>query len=143
MRVSKFDSHIFFEKERFMSDLSTTVSELTTSLRQLLNDHPISTDNIEGWILIFLILFIVWNLCRKAFQFVGWSCALILLIQVCYFLGQTNLNTVIPIGNFFQYDVLTAIAQTCVGTPVCDWLLKINASIQYIILHTWQTLRTL
>ena len=126
-----------------MSDIGTTVSEIADSLRQLLNDHPISTDSIEGWILIFLILFIVWNLCRKAFKFVGWSCALIFLIQVCYFLGQTDLNTIIPIGNFFQYDILAAIAQTCVGTPFCDWLLQINAAIQYIITNTWQALRNL
>lgn len=126
-----------------MNDLSTTVSEIAASFRQLLNDHPISTDSIEGWVLIFLILFIIWNLCRKTLKFAGWSCAVIFLIQICYFLGQTDFNNLIPIGNWFQYDVLTAIAQTCVGTPVCDWLLKINASIQYIILHTWQTLRTL
>ena len=78
---------------------------------------------------------------KKALNFVGWGCAVILLIQVGYFLGTTNLNNIIPLSTLFQYDVLTAIAQTCVGTPICDVLLKINAAIRYICINTWDTLR--
>ena len=124
-----------------MSDVSSSINEIKQYLEQLLNEHPISTDSIEGWILIFLIAFIVWGLYKKALNFVGWSCAVILLIQVGYFLGTTNLNNIIPLSTLFQYDVLTAIAQTCVGTPICDVLLKINAAIRYICTNTWDTLQ--
>ncbi len=124
-----------------MGNFSLSVDEIKQSLGQLLNEHPISTDSIEGWILIFLIAFIAWNVYRKAMKFVGWSCAVILLIQIGYFLGTTDLNNLIPLSQIFKYDILTAIAQTCVGTPVCDVLLKINAYIRYICTNTWSTLR--
>lgn len=124
-----------------MSNFSLSIDEIKQSLEQLLNEHPISTDSIEGWILIFLIAFIVWNVYRKAMKFVGWSCAVILLIQIGYFLGTTDFNNLIPFSQIFKYDVLTAIAQTCVGTPVCDVLLKINAYIRYICTNTWIALR--
>lgn len=124
-----------------MSDVSSAINEIKQYLAQLLNEHPISTDSVEGWILIFLIAFIVWGLYKKALKFVGWSCAAILFIQVGYFLGTTNLNDIVPLGTLFKYDVLTAIAQTCVGTPICDVLLKINATIRYICVNTWNALR--
>ena len=132
---------IRIRSEKDMSDVSSSINEIKQYLEQLLNEHPISTDSIEGWILIFLIAFIVWGLYKKALKFVGWSCAVILLIQVGYFLGTTNLNNIIPLSTLFQYDVLTAIAQTCVGTPICDVLLKINAAIRYICINTWDTLQ--
>ena len=124
-----------------METMATSISEIKQYLSQLLNEHPISTDSIEGWVLIFLIAFIAWGLYRKALKFVGWSCSVILLIQIGYFLGSTNLNNIIPLSSVFKYDVLTAIAQTCVGTPACDILLQINAAIRYICVNTWDTLR--
>ena len=84
-----------------MGNFSLSVDEIKQSLEQLLNEHPISTDSIEGWILIFLIAFIAWNVYRKAMKFVGWSCAVILLIQIGYFLGTTDLNNLIPLSQIF------------------------------------------
>lgn len=121
-----------------VTDIS--ISSIKESLQELLNSHPISTDSIEGWILIFLIAFIAWNLYKKALHFVGWSCAVILLIQVGYFLSFTQLNNIIPLSSIFKFDILTAIAQTCVGTPLCSILLSINATIQYICVQTWDTI---
>lgn len=121
-----------------ISDIS--IAGIKQALEQLLNKHPISADSIEGWILIFLIAFIVWNIYRKALKFVGWSCAVIFFMQVCYFLGMTSFNEILPLNAIFKYDVLTAIAQTCVGTPVCNILLQINATIQYVCINMWDTI---
>lgn len=117
-----------------------SIDSIKLWLYSLLNDNPISTDSIEGWILIFLIGFICWNLYRKALRFVLWSCSVILLIQIFYFLGTTELNNLIPLNIVFKYDVLAAIAQTCVDTPLCDAMLSINATIRYICINTWQFL---
>lgn len=121
-----------------MTDIS--FSGIKEGLQNLLNSHPISTDSLEGWILIFLVAFIGWNLYKKALKFVGWSCAVILLIQIGYFLSLTQLNNFIPLSSIFKFDILTAIAQTCVGTPLCDGILSVNAAIQYICLNAWDTI---
>lgn len=123
-----------------MQTPDVSIDGIKQYLQDLLNAHPISTDSIEGWILIFLIAFIAWNLYRKALKFAGWSCAVILLIQVGYFLSLTHVNDFIPLSTIFKFDVLTAIAQTCVGTPLCDILLSINATIQYICINAWDTI---
>lgn len=125
-----------------MNDLTLAEASeaAAVSLRQQLNDHPFTTDSIEGWILLLLILFLAWNLCRRAFEFAGWACAAIFMVQVLYFLGQTGFGDIIPIGEVFRYDILSAIAQTCVGTPLCDFLLKANGCIRHIIMNTWQVM---
>ncbi len=102
-------------KGTVMDISNITIDGIVASLQQLLNEHPISTDSIEGWILIFLIGFVAWNIYRKALKFAIWSCSVILLIQVGYYLSATGLNDIIPLSAVFKYDILTAIAQTCVA----------------------------
>lgn len=115
-----------------------SIDGITQSVAQFSNDHPITTDSIEGWILLFLILFAGWHLCRKAFEFIGWTCGVILLVQVFYFFGQTELSQVVPIGEIFSYDVLSAIAQTCEGSPFGEALVSVNGAIQHIVNGAWE-----
>lgn len=117
-----------------------TISALKDELYSLLNSSAFSTDSIEGWILILLVGFIIWNIYKKALKFVGWSVAVIFMFQVCYWLSFTGLNDIIPLSVIFKYDVLTSIAQCFVGTPVCDIILWINSTIHIICTNLWATL---
>lgn len=108
-------------------EFSELVQFFKDSSSELLNSSMFSTDSIEGWICIFLLGFIIWNLWRKVMHFVSWSIAVIFLLQVFYWLSFTSLNNYIPLSDWFKYDVLTSIAQCFVGTKICDILLYINA----------------
>lgn len=119
-----------------MENLS--IDGIMQSVARFFDDHPITTDSITGWILLFLILFAGWHLCRKAFEFIGWTCGVILLIQVFYFFGQTGLGQAVPIGEIFSHDVLSAIAGTCEGTPFGEALLSVNGAIRHIVYGTWE-----
>lgn len=116
------------------------ISALKDEFSNLLNSSAFSTDSIEGWIIILLVGFIIWNVYRKALKFIGWSAAVIFMFQVCYWLSFTGLNDIIPLSSFFKYDVLNSIAQCFAGTPVCDIILWINASIHIICSSLWTTL---
>ena len=50
----------------------------------------------------------------------------LIIIQICYILGTTSLNTYIPFSSIFKYDLLTSLAQLCVGTKLSDIILTIN-----------------
>lgn len=114
-----------------------TINVLKDELLALLNPNAISTDSIEGWIIMLLIGFVIWNIYRKALKFVGWSISVIFLFQVCYYLGQTSFNNIIPLATFFKYDVMTSLAQCFAGSAVCDIILWANAAIRTISMNAW------
>lgn len=108
-------------------------------LSAMLNSAAFSTDSIEGWLVILLTGFLIYNLGRKAMKFVAWSVSAIFLVQVCYWLSFTGLNSIIPLSEIFKYDVLTSIAQCFVGTRLCDGILYVNATIQSICIQGYNT----
>lgn len=123
-----------------VSFMGETISALKNELESLLNSSAFSTDSIEGWIIILLVGFIIWNIYRKALKFVGWSISVIFLFQVFHWLSMTGLNDIIPLSKVFKYDVLTSIAQCFQGTVICDVILWINATIRTICTGLWSTL---
>lgn len=112
---------------------------LKNELEALLNSSAFTTDSIEGWLVILLALFMIWNLGRKALKFVAWSASFIFLIQVCYWLSFTELNNIIPLSEVFKYDVLTSIAQCFVGTRLSDGILWVNAFIQTVCTQAYRS----
>ena len=98
----------------------------------MLNSSAFTTDSVEGWLIILLCLFLIYEISQRAVKFVGWLVCVIFLFQICYWLSFTGLNNVIPLSKFFKYDVLTAVAQCFVGTKICDLLLYANAFIHMV-----------
>lgn len=117
--------------------MKDAIIALKDELSSLLNSSAFSTDSIEGWILILLVGFIIWNIYKKSMKFIVWSINTILLFQVCYWLSLTGLNDLIPLSKIFKYDVLTSIAQCFAGTKICDGLLWFNAALQVILTTFW------
>ena len=80
---------------------------------------------LEGIIVLLLLIWIVTSFFRKAFHAVWWALMLIVLLQIGYILGQTELNNAIPFASVFKYDVIA-------GTPVETFLMKISAFLSQI-----------
>lgn len=120
--------------------------ELASSIKDeftvLLNSSAFTTDSIEGWIIIILCIWLAYEISQKAVKVVGWLVSVIFLFQVCHWLSFTSLNDIIPLSNWFQYDLLTAVAQCFVGTKLCDILLWANAYIHTICSSLWEVLTT-
>lgn len=97
-----------------------------------------TTDSLEGWLCIFILGFFLWGLGKKALKFVSWSCAVIFLIQVFYWLSFTSLNAKIPLDSIFKYDVLGSIAGCFEDARIADILNNINDYIKSVITMTWE-----
>lgn len=87
---------------------------------------------LEGIIVLLLLIWIVTSFFRKAFHAVWWALMLIVLLQIGYILGQTELNNAIPFASVFKYDVIAAVAQVFPGTPVETFLMKISEFLSQI-----------
>lgn len=59
---------------KVMNDM--TIGEILIGIKNevmdLLNSSAFSTDSIEGWIVIFLCIVIVYKVTKEAYDFIGW-----------------------------------------------------------------------
>lgn len=105
------------------------VSELKDALEATLNSEILSPDSIYGLVIIAVIAFLVVRGIKKVTNSIGSIIGFVLLLEighVCAF--NTTLGAQAPIlQTIFKYDVFTALAQLCVGTPVASFLLYIQA----------------
>lgn len=100
-------------------------------LLSMLNPSAFTTDSLEGWLVILIVVYLAYRIFKEGVKLVNWLISAILFVQVCYYFGHTGLNSVIPFSEFFKYDVLTAVAQCFVGTKLCDVILFLSSSMQY------------
>ncbi len=112
---------------------------LKEDFANMLNPSAFTTDSIEGWIIILLCLFLIYEISQKAVKFVGWLICVIFLFQICHWLSYTGLNKIVPFSTIFKYDILTAVAQCFVGTKFCDLLLYANSFIHTVCNGLWDT----
>lgn len=116
------------------------IMQLKDELLTYLNPSAFTTDSVEGWIVLFLCLVIVYKITKNAGDFIGWCIGLLFIIQLGYWLSLTNLNNFIPLSSIFKYNILVAVAQCFVGTKLCDFLLYCDAFIQYIGMIVWNAI---
>ena len=107
----------------------TDVDAIKNALENTLNGTVLSLDSIYGIIIVVAIAFLVYKAIKKATSSVMSIIGFILLLEIghiCAF--NTSLGVSFPtLQTIFKYDVLTALAQLCVGTKVADVLLYIQA----------------
>lgn len=66
-----------------------------------------TTDSLEGWVCIFLLLYILSRLGRKALEFAGWCVGLMFLAQILYHLGRTGFGDSFPwFRDIFNYNLM-------------------------------------
>ena len=100
-------------------------------------------DSVQGIIIILLLIWLVTAVIRHAFKAVAWCFFLIVLIQIGYILGTTNLNDVIPFSEIFKYDVISAVANLFPDTFVHTALLKVSAFLRQIFTDFAATVQVL
>lgn len=97
-----------------------------SSYTEILNPTTWQAANLESFIVMFLILAICYKTFHKAYKFAGWCLGLLLLVQICYTLGQSSLNNIIPFSSIFKYDVGVSFANFFAGTKIAEWILWIH-----------------
>ena len=97
---------------------------------EILNPTTWQTANLESFIVMFLILIVCYKTFHKAYKFACWCIGLLLFVQVCYALGQSSLNNIIPFDSIFKYDVGVSVANFFAGTKIAEWILWIHDVIQ-------------
>lgn len=102
-------------------------------LENLLNPSALTLDSVEGVLVLILILFMLHSFSEKMFKVASWCLAGILIIQIGYYLSFTGLNDFIPFSSIFKYDIMTSLAQLCVGTKLSDIILYASAVLQTIL----------
>lgn len=107
-------------------------------LIQLFNSPMFSTNSIEGWVIIFLCIWLIYEISHKAVKAIGVIVSIIFLFQVLHWFSLTSLNDIIPLSNFFAYDILEAVAQCFAGTKICDFLMWVNEYIHMVCSSLWQ-----
>lgn len=111
-------------------------------LSSLLSASPFTVDSIYG----VLILCVIVGLVIKFFHNIGKCVRFIIGFLVLWELShvivtETPLGTWMPVlGRFFKFDVLTAFAQMCVGTPVSGALLWIQAYLNTVVGGAFSTI---
>lgn len=119
-----------------MENIMTMKDQLLSHL----NPSAFSTDSIEGWIIMALCLWIVYEVAHKAIDIVWWLVGALLIFQVGYWLSLTGLNNIVHLSEIFKYDLFMAVAQCFVGTKFCDVLLYIDSFLQTTFLSAWSML---
>ena len=124
------------------------VSDIADKLSKTLDDTVTSVNSIEGVIVLLLIAFIIYSVVEKSFQFLKFSVGVLLIIEIGYVLSITGFNELLPFNRVFKYDVLTSLAQLCVGTKVSSVLLTIDAwfiaffqQLWIVVVNTWNGVR--
>ena len=111
------------------------VGEVKQGLESTLNDTIFSIDSIYGIVIILFIVWCVWRMLRHAagspFRIIGF----LLLLQIGHVVAfNVNVgNATHVLQTIFKYDVLTALAQLCVGTRVADVLLYVQAWLNAVV----------
>ena len=117
--------------------LVETVRKFKENAESIINSDAISTDSVEGWIIIIIGLCLAHFIWKKASKAAVWCMCGILAFQVLYILSLTGFNEIIPLNRVFKYDVLTAIAQCFAGTKICSVLLWLDSFLLVSCAKLW------
>ena len=105
-----------------------------TKMKELLNPKILTPDSIQGVIVLCMTLYVIFRLTKHIRDGLIWSLCLIILCQIGHVVfTMTVVGDAVPfLKELFKYDVLTSIAQLCVGTKLCDILLWMQAWINWL-----------
>ena len=106
-----------------LNDIQNIAGELANNI----NPSAFTTDSIQGWITIALIIILIYEASTRAMKIVGFIASVMILFQVGFWLSATGMNYFIPLSDIFKYDIFTSIAQCFAGTRICDALLWADA----------------
>lgn len=111
------------------------LKDIHDSLLGDLNPNILSSDSARSLLFLIFGFGVAVFLMRTLKRAVCWWIGLILFMEIMHFAAlQTVLGVKFPIlVSIFRYDVLSMLAQLCVGTKLCDILLYIRAFLEATI----------
>lgn len=117
------------------------VGDMKTALEATLSSDVMTPDSIYGLIIVAVIAWLVVRGVKHVTNSIGSIVGFILFLEighVCAF--NTTLGAQAPVlQTIFKYDVLTALAQLCVGTPVSQFLLYVQAWMNSVMQRVVET----
>lgn len=120
-----------------LNDIAGTNYDITYFTNQL-NPKILSPDSIQGLITLLLILYIISRFVHRLTDAIRWSISLILFMQIGHIVSEAGLKNIFPFaGQIFKYDVLESIAQLCVGTKLCEWILYLHCFLSVTFIKAW------
>lgn len=98
-------------------------------LEGTLNESVLTPNSIYGIVIIIVIAYLIIHGIRKVTSSIGSIIGFILLIEIGHIAAfYSSVGIWAPVlKEIFKYDVFTALAQLCVGTPIADALLYTQA----------------
>ena len=98
-------------------------------LEGTLNESVLTPNSIYGIVIIVVIAYLIIHGIRKVTSSIGSIIGFILLIEIGHIAAfYSSVGIWAPVlKEIFKYDVFTALAQLCVGTPIADALLYTQA----------------
>lgn len=118
------------------------IKDVFKVLNESLSDTIFSLNSVYGIAFIILsIILIIWikRIIKKSLV---WWVNYVLFLQIMHVLAfSTKLGTWLPITQvIFKYDVLTMLAQLCVGTKFSEFLVWLQAFLNTVIGGTFITI---
>lgn len=117
--------------------MGETINNIKERLLESLNPSAFSLNSIPGIIFIILLITLVYCIYKKATKAISWLAGGLLVYEALYCLSLTGFNDLVPLSVIFKYDVLTAIAQLFVGTPICTGLLYVVSFLGALMSKIW------
>lgn len=105
------------------------------ALESTLNSTAFSTDSLYGILIIVVIAYLIIGGIRRVTNSIGSVIGFMLFLEIAHVCAfSTSLGTMFPsLQELFKYDVFTALAQLCVGTPIADFLLYLGAFLNEVM----------
>lgn len=118
------------------------IQEVFDNLQGQLSDTWASTDSFYGILmLVFGLLIVIWCI-RKAARTVSWLVGFFLFLQIMHVIAfKTDIGVMFPVlQGIFKFEPLVALAQLLRNTPVCGWLLWLQAFLDATVSGAFQTI---
>lgn len=110
------------------------VQEAFVSLKESISDSIWTGNSVYGIVILFLFVLFA-ALCCKSIKYAFYLLGTFVFLELMHILAfATPIGTDLPfLQVLFKYDVFTALAQLCVGTPLSDDLLWMQAYLNTIV----------
>ena len=111
------------------------VTQVFEGLQSSLADTPFSLSSLPGILLLLCLIGIVVLCVKKVGRMIAAGFGLLVLLEILHIIAyRTPIGSDVPIlQTIFPYEPFTALAQLCVGTPVSDVFLWIQAFLNTVI----------
>lgn len=109
------------------------VQECFTGLKNSLADSPWTANSAYGILMISLFVLLA-ALCCKSLKYAVYLVMTFVFLELGHILAGTQVGVDLPfLQAVFKYDVFVALAQLCVGTPLSDDLIWMQAWLNTVV----------